>query len=286
MIILSFLALGLVVSILLVGLAFYLILSDQKRGQAQCDEAALNFAKALNGQDHIGQMNTIVEHSRELVYLSRQASSAAYASGTPAYTALSDKLVAVAREGAQIVEQERCNLIDITVRDCRKKIAASHKAGMESGIWILPWFIENRLRIQQVQFGWIDNLSSVGSSSVIDDLHQFDLAKRYVDKTSNLYYANINAKLPEPDDGLSFCFSALPARVENTDSPERLASSETFTPTALVFDYQSPNFTKPKQLPEAVQVVGTMHITTDIKKGRLNLQSSSIAVAPGALGNP
>jgi hypothetical protein len=62
-----------------VGLGFYLILTQQKRGQSACDDKALTFANILNGKDRLGQMNGLVERARELVYLSRQNT---YSAGT------------------------------------------------------------------------------------------------------------------------------------------------------------------------------------------------------------
>jgi len=284
---LSCLALGLIVLMLLVGFGFYLILSDQKYGQGHCDEIALNFAKTLNGQDQIGQMNTIVEHSRELVYLSRQALFAAPSLNVPAYTILADQLLAEAKGSALLVDQERNNQINIAVANCRDGITTLCKTRRKTGYRVFPWFFENQLSIQQVQFGSIEgNLSNIGGSPAIKDLRKFDLDHHYMDKASNLYYGNINAKLPEPDTQLPFYLSALPARVEDTDSPARLANFEAFIPTALIFKDKSRDFSKPEQLPGAVQVTGSMHIVTDKKENRLDIQSSSVATAPGALDSP
>jgi len=287
MIFLSCLALGLVVLMLVVGFGFYLILSDQKRGQAQCEEIGINLVKLLNGQDQIGQMNTIVEHSRELVYLSRQAVLAASGSNVPAYATLADNLLTEATDSSLLVEKERRNQIDIAVANCRDNVTTLYKAKDQSGYRILPWFFEDQLSIQQVQLGSINgNISNIGGSPAIKDLHKFDLEHHYLETAGNLYYGNIDAKLPEPDAKLHFYLSALPARVENTTSPARLANLEAFTPTALIFDDASPDFSKPIQLPEAVQVTGSMHIVTDNKGSKLDIPASSVATAPGASDSP
>jgi len=269
------------------GFGFYFILSDQKRGQEQCEGIALNLAKYLNAQNQIGQMNTMVEHCRELVYLSRQAVLAAADSTTPAYSILANQLLEEAKESSLLVDKERHNQIDIAVANCRDSILTLCKAKTNSGYQILPWFFEDKLSIHQVWLGSIKgNLSNIGDAPVIKDLHKFDLEHHYLEKVSNLYYGNINAKLPEPDAKLPFYLSALPARVENTDSPERLANSQAFMSAASIFDDQSPDFSKPEQLPEAVQVAGSIRIITDSKGSALDIRSSSTANAPGALDNP
>jgi hypothetical protein len=287
MIILSCLAIGLIVLALLVGFGFYLILSDQKRGQAQCDEIALNLAISLNADDRIGQMNTIVEHSRELVYLSRQASLAAPDLNVPACTMLADQLLAEATDSSLLVDNERRNQIDLATAGCRKNVTMLCKGRTKSGYWVLPWFFEDKLNVKQLEFGSIaGNLSNITGPPGIKDLRKFDLDHHYMDAASGLYCSNINAKLPEPDAKLPFYLSALPARVENTDSPSRLANQEAFVPMTLIFDGHSPNFNKPEQLPEAVHVVGNMLIVTNNHRGTLDIPASSVATAPGALDNP
>jgi hypothetical protein len=288
MIIFSLLAGGLTVFLLFICLGFYLIFFDQSRGQSQCDEITLNMAEALNIDDRIGQMNIIVEHARQLVYLSRQAGLAANSNqNTAIWAPLADQLLTEAKEGAALVEKERSNQIDIDIADCRRYAKNARKANKEQGSWILTWFIEDQLNVNQIEFGSVNNiLSNVESPTAIADLHKFDLTKRYVEDRTNLYYGNINAALPQPDEKLAFYLSALPASVENTNSPARLINSGAFVPSALIFDGSMPSLVKPAQLPGAVRVSGNMHIKTDRKDGKIDIGVNSFASAPGALSSP
>lgn len=288
MLLFSILAVGFTIILLFICVAFYVIFFDQSRGQAQSDEMTLNMAEALNIDDRIGQMNTIVEHSRQLVYLSRQSSTlAASSDSTVAYVPLADQLLAEAKEGANLVNKERLNQIDIDITNCRNYASSTRKSKTAQGAKLLTWFIEDRLNISQIEFGSVENiLSNVESPIPITELYKFDLAKHYVENRSNLYYGNINAALPPPDDKLPFCLSALPATVENTCSPARLINSRVFVPAALIFDKDLPSLVKPAQLPGAVRVNGKMIIKTDTKGAKLEIGISSAASAPGATGSP
>lgn len=282
MLLLASLAIGLVVFVIIIGLGFYIILSEQKRAQTQCDDIAIDLAKSLNAQNRIGQMNDTVEHTRELIYLSRQSLSIANNS-MPVYANLADLLVNESVEASSMVEKERLNQIDLAVSNCRETVKKLRHARTEAGNWLMPWFIENQLYINNVQLVASNNLSNITSPAVIKDLYKFDLEKNYIEKNSKLYYGNINAKLPPPDLKLNFYFSTLPACIENTISPVRLANQDDFVATALIFDDKDEKkCNKPEQLPEGVRVLGNMIIRTDNKEGRFNISASSTATAQGS----
>jgi len=285
---LTALAIAFLIVILLIGLGIYLIFFDQKRGQAQCDEIALNLAESLNADNRIGQMNTIVEHSRELVYLSRQTFLAALDSPKPVYMPLAEQLLTEATYGTTLVEQERQNQIGIAVAICRDYALKRTKNKHTSGTQVWPWLFDNQLTIHQIEFGSIENnLSNVESPIVIKDLHKLDIDNKYIETASNLFYGNINAKLPRPDDAIPFNLSILPAQVENTNSPARLMNPEVFIPSALIYDPTQSSFKKPVQLPSAVHVTGSMGIVTNnADKAKLEIEIGSVGTAPGALDHP
>ncbi len=282
MLLLASLGVGLVILVIAVGLGFFIILSEQKLAQTQCDDLAIDLAKSINAQNRIGQMNETVEHTRELVYLSRQNLNTANDS-MPTYTSLAELLLNESIEAAIIVEKERCNQIDLAVSNCRETIKQLRLARTNTGSRLLPWFIEDQLYINTVQFVASNSLSNITSPAVIKDLYKFDLEKHYIEKNSKLYCGNINAKLPSPDSKLNFYFSTLPACIENTISPVRLANQDDFISTAVIFDDKDERkFTKPEQLPEGVRISGNMIIRTNNKGDNLNIAASSTATAPGS----
>jgi len=278
-----------IVLIVLMGLGFYLILSHERRGQSACDEASLTLAKLLNFGDHMGQMNSVVEHARELVYLSRQNDYAASQLGVPAYCALAQQLLVESRESADLVEKERQNQIVYIVDSCRNaidQIRCSSDNGVKR-IVIFPWSFETHPEITKVNCGSIHGtLSSVESPAVLTDLHNFDIKNDYIEPTSNLFRGDINAKLPPPDDDLPFHIASLPAQVKKNEAPPRLVNSEMFVQTACIFHSDEPKgFEKPVELPSAVQILGTLGLKTG-KDSKLPLSIVSSATACSALEAP
>jgi hypothetical protein len=285
MMIMTILVIGLLIIALIIGLGFSLLFYDQKRGQSQCDEIALNMAEALNSDNRIGQMNTIVEHSRQLVYLDRQQLIVANNDPTlKAYVPLAAQFSLGSTEGAVRVNTERINQINIAIANCSDYAKSLMRGDSKGGSWLLPWFVANRLTIKQIEFGSINStLSSSESSLVIPNLHAWDTSEKFVEKGSNLYYGNINAVLPAPDSQLPFFFSALPAQVGGTNSPARLVNAGAFVSSAVIFDSNTNAMQQPLQLPGAVQVSGTMHIQNGKDGNQLDIQVGSKASAPGAL---
>lgn len=273
---------------ILVGLGFYLIISHQQRGQAASDQLSMSLAKSLNAGDRVGQLNAVIEHSRELVYLSRENTNLANDLGVRAYQTLAAQLLNEARESANIVDKERDNQIKLAVTESQKAIKEARQGeDKNSGIYILPWVLETRPQINQVRLGYIkDTLSSVESPSVLDALQKNDLKKQYIEPTSKLFRGNIDAKLPIPDDDLPFHFSSLPAEVKHIDSPPRMVNATVFVPTATIFDRDKPTTVqKPPELPSAAQVEGSIGVKTG-EKTELNLKVVSSATANSALQAP
>lgn len=285
---LSFLIGGMIGFTVLVGLGFYLILSHQQRGQVACDQLSMCIAKSLNAGDRVGQLNAVVEHSRELVYLSRENTNLANDLGVPSYQQLAAQLLNEARASADIVDKERLNQIKLAVTEAQKSIKDAREGeDKSSGVYILPWVLETKPQINQVRLGYIkDTLSSVESPGVLDVLQKHDLKKNFIEPTSKLFKGNIDAKLPTPDDDLPFHFSSLPAEVKHIDSPPRMVNSSVFEQTASVFDREQPTkVQKPAELPSAAQVEGAIGIKTG-EKTELNLKCISSATANSALQAP
>jgi hypothetical protein len=281
---------GLIGFTILVGLGFYLILSHQQRGQAACDQLSMSIAKSLNAGDRVGQLNAVIEHSRELVYLSRENANLAAGLGVPSYQQLAAQLLNEAREAPNIVDKERDNQIKLAVTETQKAIKAAREGEEKSsGVYVLPFVLETRPQINQVYLGYIkDTLSSVESPAVLDELQKNDLKNNYIEPTSKLFRGNINAKLPTPDEDLPFHFASLPAEVKHIDSPPRMVNASVFQSTGTVFD-RDPNakLQKPADLPSAAQVAGSIGVKAGEKTPtELNLKCVSSATANSALQAP
>ncbi len=276
---------GIVLLFCVVGFAFYTLLAQQKKGQATVDETTLNVVRLLNDGDHIGQMNNIVERCRELVYISRANDDKAQWPRNQLYRILSKQLLEESRENAKLVEEERKNQIKLCVKNVQTAIFLHNQKAPTGTRLALPWFGASFPEMYEVKLGYINGVQcNVENLQVIPDLREFDLDKKYIQKGSNLYLGNINAKLPEPDDDLDFKLSSLAAPVVGTVASTRLTAPEVWQPTATVYADQKIRMAIPDQLPGALQIVEMMKVSSGQNEGTVRL--SSTATANGAMPSP
>jgi hypothetical protein len=279
------LLLGLVCFACLTSFGFYMLLSQQKNGQSGTDQYALTSANTLNAGDRIGQMNNVIERCRELVYVSRVNNDKAQLPMNKLYQALSAQLLDESRENAKLVEEERKNQIKLCVKNLQASIIATKKVAPTGKRLSLPMFESAYPQIEIMRLGYIIGVqSNVENLLVIPDLREFDVEKKYIQKGSNLYLGNINAKLPGPDDDLDFKLSALPADVKKTISPSRLTATDVFVTTATIFAKDKPLDAKLDQLPGAIQLQEQMDVSN--RQANSELKLTSTATASGASPSP
>ncbi len=269
---------GILLLACIIGFAAYMLLAQQKRGQSDTDEVALNAAKLLNGDDRIGQMNNVVERCRELVYVSRVNKDKAEALNTQLYQPLARQLLEESRANAALVEAERLNQISLTTKNVQNYVN-KHNQNTKTGSRLsLPWIQTQFPEIAEVDFGSIKGTQcNVQNLQVIPALRDFDLSQHYIQGGSNLYVGNINAKLPAPDTDLNFYLSSLPADVSGSVSPVRLANPEVFDLGAVIMRQQKQTMEKPVHLPGAVQLVQTMNVSGGNNSGTVRLSSTGTA---------
>jgi hypothetical protein len=275
------LLLGLVCFACLASFGFYMLLAQQKNGQSGTDQYTLTSANTLNAGDRIGQMNNVIERCRELVYVSRVNNDKAQIPMNKLYQALSAQLLDESRYNAELVEKERNNQMKICVRNLQAQIVATKKVAPTGKRLALPWFESSYPQIEVMRLGYIKGVqSNVENLLVIPNLREFDVEKKYIQKGSNLYLGNINAKLPVPDDDLDFKLSALPADVNKTISPARLTATDVFVTTATIFADDKPLDAKMDQLPGALQLQEQMDVNN--RQANAELKLTSTATASGA----
>ncbi len=268
-----------------IGFAGYMLLAQQKRGQTDTDEIALNMAKLLNDGDRIGQMNNVVERCRELVYISRVNKVTADTLGIEMYQPLAEQLLEESRANSELVEAERKNQIKLAVKNVATFVYQHNMTTKSGSRFRLPWFQTNFPEIAQVNFGSIQGVQcNVENLQVIGDLRENDLGQNYIQAGSNLYMGNIDAKLPAPDNDLVFKLSSLPCDVGGVVAPVRLTNPDVFTSPCQIVDSEKETGLLPDQLPGALQVVETMDVSASDNKGSIRLGST--ATADGALPPP
>ncbi|HEY9778416.1 MAG TPA: hypothetical protein V6C81_31935 [Planktothrix sp.] len=283
------LCVGLLLFACIIGFAFYMLLSEQQRAQTKTDELALDIAKTMNESDKIGELNNLEELNRELVYTSRLVSNATQARDLYFCSPLAQQLLDEARSSSQDIEKARVDQIELTRKSIRYAVDNYNLHTRTGAVLMLPWWQSYDPQISAVSVGYIDGVASnVLHNDVWPDLNDWDKERNarqvYVQKKSNLYLGNINAKLPDQDNDVPFNFASLPAPVDTTIAPPRLANPEVFKPTGDIFaDGKYPS-TKILQIPSAVKVTAVMEVNG--ASHRENVQVSSVAAANGAIPMP
>lgn len=276
---------GLILVACMVGFGFYLLLTQQKKGQNKTDSAALTMAEFFNKDDKLGQMNNVVARCRELVYVSRQNDDAATQLRSNVLQELSKQLLDEARSSALFVEAERKNEIKYLVKVTKDSVEGYNVKTPTRSTFSLPWFESHDPTIDEVSFGSIrKTLSNVTNSQGVPDLQEFDKMKNYFEPTSHLYRGNINAKLPEPDSDLIFKISSLPACVDTSVAPPRLTNSEAFISEGRIFEGGKFAPHGLDQLPSAIEII--QHMDVDIKNDANTIQLGSTAATSGAMPAP
>lgn len=270
-----------IVAVLGVGIVVSMMMMSQKRTQSRIETLSLSMATSINKDDWVGQMNNMTGYSRELVYSSRKSldeTVAHHARLRPLAVQLLDE----ARQSAQLVEDERGLLKVLILKDLQKITNEADLAESKKGGTSLPGVSTDATRISKVDAGYIDGvLSNVAVPDGMPDLKEYDLANKYANEKSNTYLANINAKLPAPDDDIAFDICSLPAPTKNTLAPVRLTSNGVFRKLMTVGPEAGNDFSRCKQLPSAVQVVSSTKVSSG-KQLEGPMSVTTTAAAPGA----
>jgi len=223
----AILGFGLLAVFILIGATFSTVLFEQNQLQKFSDDIALAGAMQLNDADRLGQFNNLEARCRQLVYSSRQ-NALATNNGSDVQQ-LAQDLLDEDRQAAKDLEKERLRLQGIAMQEA--KTAVSAEFNRQSTIYRLamPWLKIEMPKLESVEFGTVTDIASnVTALKAFDDLVDFDTKKKIIQPGSNLYYGNINAKLPDDDKDLDFKLSALSAPVKNQISAARLVSPEVF----------------------------------------------------------
>lgn len=273
---------GLIIAFVLgVGIVVSMMMMSQKRTQSNIETLSLSMATAINKDDWVGEMNNMTEFSRELVYTSRvvyNSTNERYTRMKPLATMLLDE----ARQSASLVESERKNLTILLLKDLQKMTNEAEREKEKQTGMKLPGVNSDAAKLKTVDAGYIDGvLSNLTSADGLPDLRDFDLQEKYITPKSFVYLPNINAKLPAPDDDLSFQICSLAAAAKNSVAPVRLTANSVFKKLMTVGPEVGNDFSKCKQLPSAVQVVSSTTVSS-VNQLQDNLNVTISAAAQGA----
>lgn len=281
MLTMTMLCVGLLLTTCMIGFAFYLLLSEQKRGQTEADKLALAISKCMNEDDRIGQINNLVVRNRELCYASRLTANTTNNSFLSFCSPLAQQLLDEASSGSVAIDRERKTQITLEQNAIRDIVERYNMHTQNTTSFQLPWWKTYALQVFQVNGGSLKDVqSNVEHTEIYEDLNEDDKRAKYIQPGSNLYRGNINAKLPAPDNNLDFKITSLPAPVERLIAPARLANPEVFRYGNLFFENGKAVKHSFDQIPTAVQVVGRMDVK--MHEGNQTVQIGSTAQTNGA----
>ncbi|MBS1957439.1 MAG: hypothetical protein JST89_24850 [Cyanobacteria bacterium SZAS-4] len=281
MLTMTLLCVGLLLTVCMIGFAFYLLLSEQKRGQTEADKLALAIAKSMNEDDRIGQINNLVVRNRELCYASRLTVNTTNNSFLSFCSPLAQQLFDEASSSSVAIDRERKTQIALQQNSIKDTVERYNMHTQNTTSFRLPWWQTYALQVFQVNGGSLKDVqSNVEHTEIYEELNEDDKRAKYIQPGSNLYMGNINAKLPTPDNNLDFKITSLPAPVEKLIAPARLANPEIFRYGNLFFENGKAVKQSFDQIPTAVQVVGRMDVK--MHQGNQTVQIGSTAQTNGA----
>jgi hypothetical protein len=258
---------------ILAGLSFSSIFFFQSELQKLADDLSLAGACQLNEGNRIGQMNHLITRCRQLVLSSEQATESTIGS-SPELQMLSQQLFDEAQQNAQQLEGERARLQKLSVTEANTAMSSLYKANQSHYDLSFPWIKVKIAPVVSTQFGSVKGLdSNVIALNAVDDLTDYDLSRKYIDKKTGLYCGHIDAPLPPPINNLSFRLASLAAPVKGHLSPARLMQANS---TIQLLGKNQP-------IPSTVTVGLEANISTQGYTSSVSvLRVSSTAAATGA----
>ncbi len=266
---------GLILAVAMMGFMFNRFLSHRARAQSDLDAQAVICASAINKGNRVGNLNEMEQASRELVFESREQCDKCQVSDSSFLSPLTYQLMLEAREGHNLLEKERQRTIETICTEINQSAQSFNEKNRNRSA-AFCWPEAAGARIDSIQVGTIANTdSNIKDLSVIKELSEADEEKGYINSRSRLYRANLNAKLPNEGD-LDFFISSLPANIDGISAPPRNANPESFLRSEVIFSDNQAGSCTPSQIPNAVQIQGSIKTSASNKVARLELLSTGV----------
>lgn len=271
-----------IIAISAIGLSVSFLLLSQKKSLNHTEELALRLSSELNRENWIGNMNNMTGFSRELVFLSRDDLNK-ISQKHPRLKPLAMQLMEESRSAAQLVNDERKSLILAKLKSMQVSTQkAETNFQVQKNRDSMPIINAENVEIVNVDAGYIEGIASnVYLSDGVPELKDYDVQTNYANQNSKVLNANIDARLPAPDNDLEFQIASLPAPVKASLSPARLTANSVFRRIIRVKPNTEENYAKCNQLPSAIQIDSTVGVSSfaakDIATGAIKIKVSAAA---------
>lgn len=217
-----------IAALTLVAIGTSMLMLSNSKLSSTTENIGLQAGVQLNKNDRIGEMNTMVERSREAVFTARKAYED-ISRQAPHVEPLARMLLDDARYGATKVEEERQLLSGVLGKELEVSIAARVKETKERGPINLMLFTLKPTEDTIIEVGSLRDMpSNATAPSALEHLKDFDRDAGYLYQKTSYYRSEINVRLPEPDNDLNFVFASLHPRIKDTIAPARLITPDDF----------------------------------------------------------
>lgn len=286
MLVLVILTIGLVIATGLLGFTFNAFMFRRHQAQYKTDALALSLAGIINAGDRVGQMNELQEASRELVYASREDLQQCARADLREFVPLYEQLLQEAHEGQAILAREKETQTASIERELKEACEKYNASVADKAPFRVPGLATSEPRVTRLIVGrYRSGKSSVLSFDALSGLSNFDRGQGNVDLASGLLRSDLRLSLPAPDNGLKYVLSSLPAYIEGTCAPPRLANGNGFHGLATLVDAGKPTpGSGCDQIPTAVQVFCSMDTAFGDGRGQqASVDLMSTGITNGAL---
>lgn len=270
-----------IAALTLVAIGTSMLMLSNSKLNSTTENIGLQAGVQLNKNDRIGEMNTMVERSRESVFTARKAYDD-ISKQAPHVEPLARMLLDDARYGATKVEEERQLLSGMLGKELEVSIAARVKETKDRGPNNLMLFTLEPTEDIIIEVGSLRDMPSNATAPLaLGALKEFDAQAGYLYQKTSYYRPEINVRLPAPDNDLNFVFASLHPRIKDTIAPARLITPDDFEGKTVIV--APGRLIRPRlhNLPTAVRLVTKTSVIAPLNL-REEMAVTSIVSAAGS----
>ncbi|MBX3152329.1 hypothetical protein KF728_19375 [Candidatus Obscuribacterales bacterium] len=270
-----------IAALILVAIGTSLLMLSNAKLNSTTENIGLQAAVQLNKGDRIGEMNAMIERSREAVFTSRRAYDD-IAKQAPHVEPLARLLLDDARVGATRVEEERQLLSGMLGKELEISITSKVKETNDRGPMNLMLLTLTPTENTIVEVGSLRDMPSNATAPVaLEQLKEFDRSAGYFYQKTDFYRPEISVKLPAPDNDLNFVFASLHPRIKDTIASARLITPDDFDGRTVIV--APGRLIRPRlhNLPTAIRVVTKTNVSAPLNL-REDMAITTIVSATGS----
>lgn len=249
---------GVLMAIACLGITLVAVSIGHQKLGSEADRLSLSLAKILNCDDRAGQMNNLVACAREGVFISRKTYNACQDEHRH-LSLLGRQILDEARDGALLIEKERRQLLASTLYEVQSQ---AEEILNPSLAYRLPYLDLKKPSIDCLEVGYLKNgISNVPASAGSPELTNYDRSSGYLSHRGDLYLGNIDARLPAPDNDLSFKLATVPAPERNYIPQTSLVQEKAVSLVSTLLPEQESQSLSCEQIPSAVRLIVSMQVS-------------------------